>query len=136
MDHSQANNMVIHGALEFYRATGRRGTPHFIISDIEHDAVEAPIAELERRRLCSGGFGLRATREMGANEVEIFFFISTSPLLSQRQKLKRQTTKIRKRYELTRAYDETQTMSRLPPYPTPHPGRADLRAVPQWAGHC
>ena len=50
----QANNMVIRGALDFYSVTGRRGTPHLIISDIEHDAVEEPVADLQRRRLCSG----------------------------------------------------------------------------------
>ncbi|XP_043227057.1 selenocysteine lyase-like [Amphibalanus amphitrite] len=50
---TEANNMVVRGSLEFYRATGRRGTPHLIISDTEHDAVEAPVADLQRRRLCS-----------------------------------------------------------------------------------
>lgn len=65
---SQANNMVIHTALRYFRESQGQGraVPHVVTSNVEHDSIRLPLEQLVKESLAGergsgreqGGMGL------------------------------------------------------------------------------
>lgn len=65
---SQANNMVIHTALRYFRESQGQGRamPHVVTSNVEHDSIRLPLEQLVKESLAGkrsagmeqGGMGL------------------------------------------------------------------------------
>lgn len=61
---SQANNMVIHTALKYFRESQGQGqaVPHIVTSNVEHDSIRLPLEQLVKGHL-AGEWG--TGREQG-----------------------------------------------------------------------
>ena len=68
---TEANNMVIHTALQHYEKSGSRGDeiPHIITSNLEHDSVKLVLEELEKKGKAQVSY-VAASRKSGRVEVD------------------------------------------------------------------
>ncbi|XP_072200227.1 selenocysteine lyase [Excalfactoria chinensis] len=53
---TEANNMVIHTALRYFRESRAQGLPHIVTSNVEHDSIRLPLEQLVKDGLAEATF--------------------------------------------------------------------------------